>query len=380
MNIGIVGITENSFVRGVERYTLELIRKMALIYKDEKFFLFRGKWQSYYDELKNYENINLITIDNLKNSKINRHFFIAFKFFNYIKNKSINLDIIHYNNTLPILTKPPIPNVITIHDIAEFFVPEKYSFFQRIYRKNILKISTRNADFIITVSNFSRQNIIKYLYVPENKIKSIYLGVDHFLKDSNADYTKYENIKKIGDYILYWSVIEHSKGVIETIRTFELIKKADNYKNLKLIIIGKPGNAYKDVKNIIKNNKDIIYLGFVDDNTLKSYIKNAKIVLFPSRYEGFGFPALESYLLNPNVITSKTTSLGEITKGFALQVDPADINDICEKTKQLLKQQNSNKVKKEELLRKFSWKNTAMQTYNIYTNLVYKRYRQEEIK
>lgn len=372
MNIGIIGITENDFIRGVERYTLELIKSMASSYKDEKIFLFRGKWQSYYEELNKFDNVELITIDALKNSKINRHFFIAFSIYRFLKKTSINLDIIHYNNTLPVLFKPPIPSVMTIHDIAEFFVPEKYSLIQRIYRKKIAKLSAKNIDFIITVSNFSKKNIVDSLSIPEDKVESIYLGIDHFLKkvEEKTDNT-HERAINFRNYILYWSVIEKSKGIIETVKAFELLKEDRNYKDLKLLIIGKPGNAWKNLVKLISSKDDIIYLGYVNDDILISYIKNAKVILFPSLYEGFGFPALEAYLINPNVITSNTTALGEITKGLTEQVNPTNIYEISKKIKEMLKKpQESNYAKKKKLIEKFSWKITAIKTFSIYSKLI----------
>lgn len=373
MKVGIVGITENDFIRGVERYTLELVRHMAILYPDTKFFLLKGRWQTYYDELEKFKNIQLITINNLRNSKINRHFFIAFRLFDFLKQKNINLDVIHYNNTLPIIRKTPIPSVITIHDIAEFFVPEKYSLIQRIYRRLMVKISAKNADFIITVSKFSKKNIIEKLSIPKERIKEIYLGVEHFLLEGKAQIFSNSkiNLRSIinSSYILYWSVIEHSKGIIETVKAFNLLNK--KYPDLKLLVIGKKGNAYKEFLKFLNKNENIIYLGFVSDEELRFYIKRAKVILFPSKYEGFGFPPLEAFVLNNNVVVSNTTSLGEITKDFAEQVNPNDIYDIMKKVEKLLL--NPKKMSYQEklnIIQKFSWNNTAKETYSIYKKLI----------
>ena len=367
MKVGIVGITENDYIRGVERYTLELTRYLARLYPNSIFYLLRGAWQTYYNELSKFENVRIITIKNLKNSKLRRHFFIAFKLFDFLKEVNIKLDVIHYNNTLPIVKKTSIPSVITIHDIAEFFVPEKYSTIQRLYRKQIIRISAKNANKIITDSKFSAYSIIAKLSVSNEKVIPIYLGIEHFYEKLDLDFLNEKPEKN--DYILYWSVIEHSKGVIETIKTFNLINK--EYPKLKLIVIGKKGNAYKDFLKLIKSNNNIKYLDYVNDKGLMKYIKHARLILFPSKYEGFGFPPLEAFVLNDNIITSNTTSLGEISSEFAIQVNPTDIQELYKAIKRLLEYPLTfEEEEKKEILRKFSWKNTARKTFEVYNSLL----------
>jgi glycosyltransferase involved in cell wall biosynthesis len=366
MNIVVVGITENNFIRGVERYTLELVRNLAILYPDITIHLLKGTWQGYYDSLSKYNNVKLINIEDLKNTKIHRHFFLAFRLFDFLKNQNIKADIIHYNNTLPIIKKTPIPSVITIHDIAEFFVPEKYSFLQRFYRKNMVKISAKNADLIITVSKFSATSIIRYLNVPAQKVKPIYLGIEHFIyedeKDNNEKFDQDEN------YILYWSVIEHSKGIVETIKAFNLFNK--KYPEFKLYIIGKEGNAFNYFSELKRSNPNIIYKGYVKDSELKKFIKKAKVILFPSKYEGFGFPALEAFVINNNVITSNIASLGEITKEFAVQVNPNNINEIAKAIENLVKNPREfDTSKKRSILNNFSWEKTAKETFKCYKHL-----------
>jgi len=379
MKVGIIGITENNFIRGVERYTLELVRYLAKVYPEIQVYLLRGKWQEYYDDLSKFGNVTLITVENLRNSKFDRHFFIAFKLFDFIKRLGLSLDVIHYNNTLPILKKTPIPSVITIHDIAEFFVPEKYTLIQRIYRKNMVKISANNADLIITVSNFSAQSLIDRLCIPKEKIQVTYLGIEHFkeklvnLNKSSADDIGVE------DFILYWSVIEHSKGVIETVKAFNLLNK--KYPYLKLLVIGKKGNAYRDFLNLIRGNKNIKYLGYVEDEKLINYIRNAKMVVFPSKYEGFGFPPLEAFLLNDNIITSNVTSLAEITSDFALQIDPSNVQELALAIEKLLfRPRFFSKEEKDKILSRFSWFETAIGTYKVYEKLIFSKQQREGFK
>lgn len=321
----------------------------------------------YYKELSRLENVRVFTVENLENSKLHRHFFTAFKLFNFLREKNIEIDIIHYNNTLPIIRKTPIPSVITIHDIAEFFVPEKYSNIQRLYRRQMLRISVKNVDKIITVSKFSANSIISKLSICGEKVIPIYLGIEHFYRKIDLCFISKKPQKY--DYLLYWSVIERSKGVIETIKAFNLVNK--KYPDLKLIIIGKKGNAFYDFIKLVKSNNNIKHLDYVDDNELARYIRHAKAILFPSKHEGFGFPPLEAFVLNNNIITSNNTSLGEITSKFAIQVNPTNIQGLCKAIENLLEHPLTfNEKEKKEILSQFSWKNTAKKTFEVYKSLL----------
>jgi len=364
MKILFIGITENDTIRGVERYCLELLRTLSTNYSNKiSITMLAGKWQTYYNELKNL-NINFIYYDG-KNNKFARHYFLATK----IKKISKNFDIIHYGNTMPILFKNDALSIVTIHDIAEYFIPDKYSFIQKNYRKLMVKQIANKVDKIITVSKYSQKSICNVLKIAESKVIPIYSGIEHFFYKNNKikDNFKY----KTENYFLYWSVIEKSKGIEETVEAFEKFLDKNESKNFYLIVIGKPGNAYKYFESKSLLNKNIIYKGFVDDDELISYIKYARAVLFPSKYEGFGFPALEAFIFNDNVITSNTTSLGEITNCFAWQVNPYDIMDIVEKMQSTISNPKkfSDKEKK-NILSNYNWNDCSNKVFKVYNELL----------
>lgn len=355
----LIALTENRYVRGVERYSIELIKELS---KDPKLdiTLLIGKHQTYFSHITNVERI----FYKARNGKINRHFFLISKMKQLIEKGGFEL--VHYLNTYPILFKLDIPIIITIHDLAEYFVPEKYSFLQRLYRKAILKLSVRNLSKIITVSRFSKKTLENHFDI--NNVVSIYNGINHLSLEIKEEFDVMPNINR--NYILYWGNQEKSKGIINTLHVFRKLKNKNS--SLDLVLIGKEGNATNELRKLIQDfgiQESVKTLGYVDDNVLISYIKNASLILFPSKYEGFGFPALEALMYNNNVVVSNTTSLGEVCGGYCLQANPENVDDIFQKASSLLENPSSRKLKTTELITKYNWQNCAAETKDIYFNL-----------
>ena len=362
MKILFIGLTENTSIRGVERYCIEILK---IFNKNSylKVTLILGQWQRYYNPLE-LNTINFLFVK-CSNTKISRHFYLIKE----IRQLSKNYDIVHYANTLPIIFKNNCPSVITIHDIAEFFVPEKYSYPQLLYRKLIVLISAGHADRIITVSNFSKYSISKFLKIKLEKITSIYNGIDHFIHI--IDHSKSNKNPEFNNYFLYYGVLERSKGLDRSIHAFLRLKAFNP--EVKFIIAGKKGNAFNDLKRFF-DNKSIIYLDFVNDLDLLGLIKNALAIIFVSEYEGFGFPAIESFLLNDNIITSNTTSLGEIAKKFAIQVNPHNVDEIFygmikSMQKKNVDYTNEMEIIRQEVISEFSWVEACNKLIQVYNDL-----------
>jgi len=272
--------------------------------------------------------------------------------------------------------------IVTIHDMVFMAFPETMRFRTRIMLKMNIKKTCKRADVIITDSEFSKNEIIKYLKIQEEKIKIVPLGVNNEIFFKITDLNIIKNVKEkysiYDNYFLYLGTIEPRKNLERLIRSYKLLIK--NNKNVPVLVIsGWSGWAKKNLLNIVyelKIEKYIIFTGYIQEEDKVPLLCGAFAFLFPSLYEGFGLPPLEAMACGTPVITSKTSSLNDVVGDAALLVDPLDIKDIYNKLECLLynKELRDNLSKKGiERAKMFSWENSVVFLMNIYKEIINKK-------
>lgn len=212
-------------------------------------------------------------------------------------------------------------SIITIHDLNHIDFKENSSFLKRLYYQLILKRACRKSRRIFTVSNFSKQRIVQWSGVAENKVYVLGNGVSDVF---NCDVEKH---KKYSNYIL---VVGNRKPHKNEHIALEAFLQSDIDLNTKILFTGL---ASEKLSIIIEkyNAKDrVIFLGRVNDSELASLYRTANFLLFPSLYEGFGLPVIEAMSCGTAVITSNSTSLIEIANDAALLVDPTNVKSIIQ--------------------------------------------------
>jgi glycosyltransferase involved in cell wall biosynthesis len=258
-------------------------------------------------------------------------------------------DLMHWTYPLPLKIKG-IPNVYTLHDLVPLRLPYTTLDNKRRYLKLVSKIAN-TADHIITVSESAKKDIIDLLGVKPDRITNTYQSVDIPEKYANkpAEVVQREIEGtfglEYGNYFLFWGSIEPKKNVGRIIEGY----LASNVK-APLVIVG--AQAWKSeeeirllyddnirslvqVDNVTRVKQRVIQLSYVPFPLLVSLIKGAKGTLFPSLYEGFGLPVLESMLLGTPVISSTTASIPEVAGDAALLVNPYDTRQIAEAVRSL---------------------------------------------
>lgn len=163
-------------------------------------------------------------------------------------------------------------------------------------------------------------------------------------------------------YLLYVGNIYPHKNIERMISAFKKIIQENN-SDCRLVIVGGDN---------VNSTEDVIFTGFINDDELDSLYKNAVLYVFPSLYEGFGLSPLEAMARGVATISSNTSCLPEILGEAVLYFDPLDIDDMAEKIKQVLFDENlrSNLIKKGlERVKKYSWQKTAKKTSEIYKNI-----------
>lgn len=262
--------------------------------------------------------------------------------------------------------------IVTIHDIVPYIFPKEYYPSQVNFMKYRTKLlnTVKKADIILTDSIYSKNDLVKYLGVNENKIKVIYLGVDENIKRT-SDEEIINTKKKLNienKYILGIGGNEFRKNGVALVKAFNEAKSQGYLKDHKLVIIGKNVNGAKE----ISENNDIILTGRVSENELLALYSGADVFVYPSLYEGFGLPPLEAMACGTAVITSNTTSIPEVVGDAAILVDPNETEEIKEAICKVLENASLKAElieKGKERVKQFKWDKTVEEVEQIYNIL-----------
>lgn len=271
-------------------------------------------------------------------------------------------------HTLPLIT--PKRSVVMVHDLGFIHNPELYPARQKIYHNFVINYVKHNATHILTPTEFTKQDIVKTIGIPENKITAIWHGFDDNLYRprpvSDHPSTEY------GKYIFYIGRLETKKNIVNLIKAFNILRSS-NSKQLttKLVLAGKPSHGYEQIKEAIDNSpyqKDIIELGYLKEEDVPVYMSNAALFAFPTSFEGFGIPIIQAMACGCPVIASNNTCIPEITGNAAILIDPQKPQEIADKMTEIL----TNKSERDQLIekglvqvKKFSWKNSAKETLKV---------------
>lgn len=269
--------------------------------------------------------------------------------------------------------------VTIVHDMAHLACPETVRVKTKRWLDLTLRQSCQRADVILTVSEFSKSEIVKYMNISEEKIVVMLPGVD--LELFRADYSSEmvnmakKKYKIDGDYFLYLGTIEPRKNIQRVIDAY--IKLRDKIEHLpKLVLAGGKGwlcdSIYESVKKLNINN-DIMFTGYVDELDSPLLLSGAKALLFPSLYEGFGTPPVEAMACGTPVISSRAASMPEVIGDAGLLVNPYSVDDICMAMEQIL----IDVELCDELIRKglkraekYTWENSAQVLKRVYKDLL----------
>lgn len=262
----------------------------------------------------------------------------------------------------------PKNTVAIVHDSAFVVYPEAYNFWGRQYLKWMNKRIVFRASLIITPSQFSKDELIKYYSVEEKKIVVVPLGYDEHLfrllteteQKRLPEVLKKYNISK--PFLLSINRLEYKKNTKRIVEAFDVLRKDFD---LQLVLVGRPGVGYDEVKNVIEKSAyrtDIRELGWVEDADLPYLLMATKLFLLPSLYEGFGIPLLQAVACGCPVVASRTTSLPEVGGDAVIYVDSENSIDIARGGREILSDESRrvDLIKKGlGLAQKFSWSKFA---------------------
>jgi glycosyltransferase involved in cell wall biosynthesis len=267
----------------------------------------------------------------------------------------------HYN--IPIFYTGDI--ITTVHDAFHF--QKKLSLLKNIYSKIMFESVASRVNKIITVSDFTRSVLEQELNVSSDKILRIYSGIqEKFFQQTNA-------VSQESDYILYVGNIKPHKNIETAIKAFNEL----NYNNYRFVITGsyeELNTRDRTVKHIAEESENIEFTGYVSEQKLLKLYREASLFVFPSTYEGFGFPPLEAMASRTPTLVAETASLPEICGDGVLYFDPYDESELAEKIARVLNDQNlQNKLTERGYKRaqKYSWDSSATNHVNIIEEILF---------
>jgi glycosyltransferase involved in cell wall biosynthesis len=268
----------------------------------------------------------------------------------------------------------PVPTVISIMDVSYLRFPELFHSSDLYQLQHWTKYSVSNAKAVLTISNSSKNDIIKSYGIHLDRVHVIYPGIKQIVNRNEQRVTMKELKEKYGlsdNFILFVGTLQPRKNIERLIESFSIVLRDNKQKNLQLVIVGKKGWLYEPIlespqKYGVKDS--VKFLDYIPDEDLPALYKDAICYVLPSLYEGFGLPVLEAMKYDCPVITSNVSSLPEAGGDAALYVDPTDVNNIADTIIKLI----GNEKLREELIEKgrkqinkFSWEKAAKETLSV---------------
>lgn len=343
------------------------------------------------------QSLSDIDIDNRYCLYAKKNVFSLHKRIPYIQGKNFFLKIDRWNRGLRQVLKDidiyhsPSPDaldidgvkiIVTVHDLIFKTFPQGHT--QKTIEatekqfQNIVKY----ADKIICVSKNTINDMSQYFNIDKKKISLVYQGVDKSIfypmeLEENLVAQKFIRSKGINEpFILSVGTIEPRKNLENLIYSFNILKSKKLFFG-KLAIVGMKGWMSEGIATLVRKldlKEDIVFLGYLTDNQLRYFYNNAQVFVFPSFYEGFGFPIIEAFCCGAPVVTSNVSSCPEIAQDAAVISDPYKPADIANGIVQILHDEKLRRTLREKgFVRSvdFSFRKMAQETFDVYEE-VYK--------
>jgi glycosyltransferase involved in cell wall biosynthesis len=266
-------------------------------------------------------------------------------------------------------------SVVTIHDTIHLtfpqYLPNRLAY---AYARGSMWVAAHHSHRILTVSEASKRDILRFFHVPAEKVVVVHNAIDERFSRTPRP----EDVERVRErfqlqqrFVLYVGNIKPHKNLERLIEAFQTLRRGE-LDDLKLLIIGDEISRYPALRRAVhrlKLHKHVRFLGYLPDETLAILYRLASVFVFPSLYEGFGLPPLEAMASGTPVVTSNVSSLPEVTGDAAVLVDPYDVGAIEAGMRRVLTDPVlADDMRRKGLLRarEFSWERSVAQTWKVY--------------
>jgi len=369
LNVFIDGYLLNKEPQGATTYIKELYKEVAIMNPEIQFFIGYFEDRSIKKEFIGIENLIFIHYKNKS-----RVFRMTYEIPKLIKTQ--NIDFAHFQYVIPLIKNKKCKYITTIHDILFNDFPSYFSVIYRLKRNFLFRQSAKNCDYLLTVSNYSKQ-AIKSKYKLNNK--KIYITPNGVNKTFFKPYDK-EKSKKIikekygfDDFVLYVSRVEPRKNQELLLRSYletELDKTSAH-----LVFIGANSINNLDFQKLLYNldinkKKKIHYYEKIPPKDLMTFYQAAKLFIYPSKAEGFGIPPLEAGALKIPVLCSNSTAMKPYIFFKPYLCDPNNESVYIKKFKEFIEHYSSIDLDfiQKEIKKQYSWSKSAKILTSIFKN------------
>lgn len=353
-------------LEGIGWYTYETLKRIVEQHPEHDFyFLFDRAYDESFIFSKNVKPIILYPQA--------RHpflFWIWFEISVYRFLKNNNIDIfVSPDGYLSLRTK--IPSLAVIHDLNFEHYPHDLPWLVRHYYRYFFPRFAKKAKRIVTVSEFSKKDIIEQYGIYAESIDAVYNGRNPNFKPCDEKFLnpKISSLLNGCEYFLFIGSLHPRKNLTNMFLAFDKFKK-DHFSDVKLLIVGEKKWWTSSISNVFESmeyKEDVVFAGRLDPEDLCNVLSGALSLVYVSYFEGFGIPIIEAYACGTPVITSNVTSMPEVAGDAAVLVNPFSVEKISDAMFKI----SSDKQFREDLIEKgferekdFSWDITADGLWN----------------
>jgi glycosyltransferase involved in cell wall biosynthesis len=245
--------------------------------------------------------------------------------------KRVRPDLVHYTNYLAPLAAD-VPYVVSIHDMSLSLLPACHTLKKRLLTSSLVPLVARAARLILVPSESTRRDVIRLLRVDPGRVRLIPYAAAPLFRPSSEGPERLASAYGVRPpYFLYVGTLEPRKNLVRALRAFARL--ASRLPDHAFVVVGQRGWKYDDVlaeAGRADLQGRVVLPGYVPEEDLPAFYTHASAFVYPSLYEGFGLPVMEAMACGTPVLTSRTSSLGEIGEGAALLVDPLDEQAIAD--------------------------------------------------
>jgi len=272
---------------------------------------------------------------------------------------------------------PGVPSIVTCYDLIPLIYPQYFTAVQRLIFRTAHWLALRTARVTLAISESTKNDLVRFFQVDPQRIVVTPLAADaHFQPPSRAAIDRARQQHALPDrYLLYFGSNKPHKNVPRLVEAFARANLQFPASNFQLVIAGHWDERYPQAKALVEQlglRDTVRFIGPVQDADLPALYGGAEVFVFPSQYEGFGFPVLEAMACGAAVVCGNRSSLPEVAGDAALLCDPTDVAALARAIEQALTDRDLNAALRQRGLARaaqFTWEQTAQHTLEVYQAL-----------